>query len=236
MPIRAVAIDDSPAALKILKLYASKIAWLNFSFFDSPLEALDYINDNTIDAIFIDVEMQDMTGIEFIRILKNQNPTFLPKFIIVSAYAEYAVDGFELNITDYLLKPFGFDRFLQSLQKLQDCLKKVDIPQLTSSVFLRQNDKYIQVESSKVLFGESHGHYVKLHHQDGAAYLISISIQLLEDTLKPKGFIRTHKRYLVNTHFIKEVYQKHILINGSSEELPVGRSYRPALNQLVKNK
>ena len=232
--LHVVAVDDNPTALAAIKHHTNKIAWLHCEYFTLPTEALAYVEEKQVDAVLIDIQMQEISGLEFINIIRCQKDRVLPKFVISSAFSKYAVDGFNLEITDYLLKPYGFDRFFLAMNKVRMALTSEQASSQKDFIFLRQYDKHIKIDPSRVTYIESHGHYVKLFYKDDLPVLVSNTIQAMETLLKQQGFVRVHKKYIINTLYTQEIYGTHVVLEGLAEQIPIGRKYKENLHHLTK--
>ncbi|MGD1894174.1 MAG: LytR/AlgR family response regulator transcription factor [Cyclobacteriaceae bacterium] len=237
MQISAIALDDSPSALDIIKRYATKVPSLSLAVcFTSPFQALAYLEKHSVDTVFIDIEMDDLNGIEFIKIIKNRESVNLPKFIITSAHERYAIDGFDLNITDFLLKPISFHRFLEAIEKVR---KAKQLAQIQNSsvqsdyLFVRDNGKIIKVRYKNILFIQSDGHFVKIH-QKGKRHplMLFYKIAQMEKMLPLNSFIRTHKQYIINIEHIAEIDSSSVSLEHVELPIPVGGTYRQKINQL----
>nr|WKN34386.1 LytTR family DNA-binding domain-containing protein [Tunicatimonas sp. TK19036] len=234
--LHIVAIDDNAAALSTIDKYTTKIPWVKLvATFTSPLEALDFLSENPVDIALIDVQMQDISGLDFISILKQKHTT-TPAFIIISAYDQYAIHGYDLNISDYLLKPFGFDRFLTALEKARTRRKsETASPPSNSGVFVRQNSKYLQINPTTILWVESSGHTVQIYAPHDTPLLVTETMVHMENLLQPYGFHRVHKRYLVNRAYIQEMIPPSIKMAHRTQPIPIGKTYRSVIRHLGNN-
>jgi DNA-binding LytR/AlgR family response regulator len=220
--IKYIIIDDEPIAHRIIEGYC-----LNFSFlkkegnFYNGFEALEFLRKNTVDLIFLDMNMPKLTGFEMVKSIINP-----PKVIVTSAHQEFALQGYDLAIIDYLLKPFSQERFLKAINKLSS--KKAPIPQIPSphepsSIFLKTDKKYIQIELEKLNYVEALGNYSKVFHQ-GGMIICPEKISDLEAKLGKDFFLRVHKSYLINTKKIISIEGNRIRIGD--REIPVGQTYK----------
>lgn len=236
--LNTIAIDDNAAALSTIDKYSTKVPWVNLmATFTSPLTALDFLSGNTVDVVLIDVQMQDISGLEFISIVKQKATQLLPAFIIISASDQYAIHGYDLNICDYLLKPFSFDRFLTALEKVRASSQaEVTATPNHPGLFVRQNSKYLQINPATILWVESNGHTVQIHICQDTPLLGTETMTHMETLLRPYGFCRVHKRYLVNRTFIKEIDPPFILIKHGTQSIPIGKTYRSVIRYLSSNK
>jgi len=159
--IKYIIVDDETASHNIIKDYAGNIPNLSYqeSCFNA-FEAIEYLNNNTIDLIFLDINMPKLSGFDFLKTLSNP-----PRIIVTTAYKEFALEGYELNIDDYLLKPFSFQRFIAATNKVSDLIKQSRNTE-ASSIFLKDNKKHHQVKINDILYTEAYGNYVKIHLND----------------------------------------------------------------------
>lgn len=235
--LNLIAIDDNAAALSIIEKYADKVSWVKLvNAFTSPLVALDYLNEYPVDVVLIDVQMQDISGLDFINIVKQRTIPSLPAFIIVSAFDQYAINGYDLNISDYLLKPFSFDRFLTALEKVRVTNKAEIISSPNNlGLFVRQNSKYLQINPTTILWVESNRHTVQIHTRLDTPLLVTETMSQMETLLRPYGFHRVHKRYLVNRTHIKEIDPPKIKMEHGAQSIPIGKTYRTVIRHLSSN-
>lgn len=236
MHLTALAVDDSSSALEILKKYADKTPSLTLlDCFTQPQEALDYLDRKRIDVVFIDIEMDDLSGIDFIRIVKDKKLSSLPSFIITSAHEQYALRGYDLNITDYLLKPTPYERFLQALEKVKkekQAAQPIPLPQ-RDHLFLRHSGKVIKIRRTDVLYIQSDGHFVRIYLKTRRHPLMaSYRITQLEALLPPVSFLRIHKRYIINVDHIATMDTTSVNLEHVDPTIPVGGTYRHRILEL----
>ena len=235
MPITAIAVDDNPTALEILRKYAAKIPSLSLiQCFTEPLEALSYLDQKPIDLVFVDIEMGELSGIDFIRIAKGKELKAAPKFVINSAHDQYAIKGYDLNITDYLLKPVSYERFLQTLEKVRKEKQATQgVPLYQSDhLFLRSNGKTIRLRHRDVLYVQSDGHFVRVYVKERKhPHLLSYKLTQMEQILPDHSFVRTHKRYIVNVAHIAEMDATSVSLENVEPIIPIGSTYRHRINQ-----
>lgn len=231
--IKYIIVDDETAAHDNIKDYASNLSYLSFqkSCYNA-FEALEYLNKNSIDLIFLDINMPKLSGLEFIKTLSNP-----PKIIITTAYKEFALEGYELNIDDYLLKPFNFSRFLKSVSKISNALAiKANTIQNTettedSKIFIKEDKKYYQIKLKDILFIEAYGNYVKIHMIDK----MIISHQTLTSfthNLPENQFLRVHKSFIISIDKIELIEGNRIKIQ--THKIPIGKMYKLNVNKLIK--
>lgn len=227
MKTRCLIVDDEPIAAEVLKNHVSKLENLEISkVCFNALQAFEYLQEYEVDLIFLDIQMPEITGLDFLKTL--QNP---PKVILVTAYREYALEGFELDVIDYLLKPVSFERFLKAVNKYYRIIKShgkiisTTAPQISNDEFIwiRADRKNIKVAFNDILYVEGLKDYVKIYLNNNM--LISkISIKELETKLPSNSFIRIHRSYIVSTVKIKAFTNEHVEIESSI--LPIGGSYK----------
>lgn len=231
--ITYLIIDDEYIAHDIIKGYCDLLPNMQLmkNCYDA-LEAIDYLNNNTVDLIFLDLNMPKLKGFEFLKTL-----TLPPKVIVTTAYKEFALEGYELNISDYLLKPFGFERFLKAINKTVSVTSKTTKSivgtndAVSKSIFLRSNTKYIQVTMDTIQYIEAAGNYTKVTTTTETIAIrekISDILELLNDI----DFIQVHKSFAVSKKHIKSIEGNRIFI--SETIIPIGKTYKVNIIQLLK--
>ena len=230
--ITYLIIDDEYIAHDIIKGYCDLLPNMQLmkSCYDG-LEAFEYLNKNEVDLIFLDLNMPKLKGFDFLKTLKNP-----PKVIVTTAYKEFALEGYELNISDYLLKPFGFERFLKAINKTFSSTGThiSNLPQantISNRIFLKSNKKYTQVEIDTILFIESSGNYTKIITKFETITIREKLSSVLE--LLPKGdFLQVHKSFAVATKYIRSIEGNRIVIQDNL--IPIGKLYKTNVVQLLK--
>lgn len=214
--INAIAIDDEKMALEVIKAHASKVPFLHLNeVFLDALQALDYIKTNPVDLIFLDINMPDISGIDFAGLLPKDTLV-----VFTTAYSDFAVKGFELDALDYLLKPFNLPRFIKACQKAQEWLdlQPGKEPEFT---FIKTSEGQVRLVFEELLYSEASGNYVTFQLEKEK---IMSRMTLAEvETLLPSFFIRSHRSFLVNSKKVEKV-EKHILHLGE-KTVPVSLSY-----------
>lgn len=237
--IKCIVIDDEPIARQYLSDYISKIPQLELlAAFSRPTDAYGLIGSGEVGLIFLDIQMPGLTGIEFIRTLQKK-----PDIILTTAYSEYALEGYELDVTDYLLKPIPFDRFAKAVNKVIGKLslqpgqhnaaeqvqsETTGIPR--DFIFVKSSYKSVKVNIGDILFVEGMKEYVVIH-TNGKKYTKLDRMKNIEDQLKSQGFIRIHKSYIVSVKSIDAVFGNTVEVNGT--HLPLGRSYKDGVNAIL---
>ena len=235
--IRVLAIDDEPLALQQLATYIKKIPSLELvGQCQSALEAKEILNEETIDAIFCDINMPDLNGMDFVKSLAAP-----PLVVFTTAYSEYAVEGFKVNAIDYLLKPFGLDEFRRAAKRLEERLssdRNVSEP-LTNddddTLFIKTDYKVVKITISDIRYVEAMSEYLKIHLDNQPKPLITLlSMKRMEERL-PSYFMRIHRSYIVNLRLIQEVNKNRVIMD-SDTYLPIGDNYREAFNDYLNKK
>lgn len=231
--IKVIAIDDEPLALKQLETYISKVPFFSIAASCSnALEAREYLEDNDADAMFLDINMPDISGLEFVRMLPKK-----PLIVFTTAHPQYAIEGFKTDAVDYLLKPFSFSEFLTSAEKVKTRLEQIRAVQESSEgtrsddfVFFKMDYKIIKVYVDDIIYAESMSEYIKIHlENEKTPMLVLMSITKLLGKLPQNRFARTHRSYMVNLSKIKEV-SKGVVLLENGKIIPVGDNYRKELH------
>lgn len=237
--IDCLAIDDEPLALKQLESYIKKVPFLELKgACPSATRALEYINSEPVDAIFLDINMPDLNGMEFAKQLVAP-----PLIVFTTAYSEYAIDSYKVQAVDYLLKPFGFDDFLRAVNKLKEQydyrhseINSIAGPDKDNAIFLKTDYKVVRVSLSQITYIEGMSEYLKIHTDGEKQPIVALlSFKKIEDRLPAGRFMRIHKSFLINLDEIKEVAKGHVLMMNDVS-LPIGDSYRDAFNAWLDSK
>ncbi|MFC4636020.1 LytR/AlgR family response regulator transcription factor [Dokdonia ponticola] len=225
-------IDDEHIAHKIIMEYCEMLPHMQLQKnCYSALEALEYLNSHQVDLIFLDLNMPKLKGFDFLKTL-----SFPPKVIVTTAYSEFAIDGYELNIIDYLLKPFGFERFLKAVNKVVDSntIPKKSISEVsetsTKRIFLRQNKSYIQIELDAILYTEASGNYTKIISK-AETITIREKISDILESLPKNDFIQVHKSFAIAIKHIKKIDGNRIYIQDHT--IPIGKLYKANLIKIL---
>ncbi len=223
--MRCLIIDDEPVARDILRQYISDTPALELAGeCESALSALEFLKEHSVDLLFLDVNMPKLSGISFLKSLSNP-----PGVILTTAYSEYALEGFELDVVDYLLKPFSFERFLKAINKIMSKERVVD---RDSAIVIKADGKSYRVLTTEILYVESLGDYLTVHTSNQKFTFYKTMKSLAEELPSPE-FIRVHKSYLVAISKIDYLEGNLIYINR--KEIPIGNAYKEEfLNQFGK--
>ena len=227
--IKCIIIEDEPLAVKILADYISQVPFLqlNGSFKDAIL-ATDYLRSNTTDLIFLDIHLPKLKGMAFLKTL-----THPPAVIITTAYHQYAVEGFELNVTDYLLKPFEFERFLVAVTKVKASESRHPKPgeskELKDHLFLNVQKKKVKILFSEIVYIESQREYIRIITTK-KEYISKMSTHEIEELLPGHLFKRIHRSFIISISKIESYTAEMVEVNGVS--IPIGRAYRDSMENL----
>lgn len=235
MEIKALIIDDEPLARNVIKEYSKKLPSLNIvGECEDAICAHQLLQDKLVDLLFLDINMPKLTGIEFLKTIKNP-----PLVIFTTAYSEYALDGFELNIIDYLKKPFSFERFCKAYFRAEELilLKKSatlsePIEILNDFIFIKSDKKTIKVNKSDIYYIEGLGDYIKICLKD-KKLVTNLSMKKIESLLPANQFYRIHKSFIISLNKIELLEGNMVKINNT--KLPIGNSFRQNFMLLIKN-
>lgn len=224
--IKCIIVDDEPLAISLLENYVRKIPFLELVFStENPILALEYIQHHEADLIFLDIQMPEITGINFMKIVGEKK-----KYILTTAYSEYALEGYEHNIIDYLLKPVSFDRFYKSAVKARERFPETENKE-DSYFFVKSSGQQHRINFSDILYIESIKDYVNIRTSNDE-YIVLDTLKSLETQLSER-FVRIHKSFIVNLDKTKNIGVKKMVLL-SDQEIPIGESYRSNLLNQIK--
>ena len=234
MSIRCIAIDDEPMALEKLKSYIQKIPYMELvAACDSPADAIQIMSDTAVDAVFVDINMPDMNGLDFVKVLPE-----MPLVVFTTAYSEYAVESYRVRAVDYLLKPYTFEEFQRAADYVQQqwlAKQKAPVaPADSDNVFLKVDYRYIRVSLKDIAFIEGMNEYLKIHLVSGDPYLVHTSFKQINNHL-PENFLQVHRSYVVNVNHICEVERSVILLKGG-KRISVSDSNKDMFMAYLKNR
>lgn len=233
MQLKCVAVDDEPYALDIIRAYISKFATLKLmQTFDDAIAAAEFIRNNKVDLLFLDINMPDITGLELARSLTEK-----PIVIFTTAYRKFAYDGFELEALDYLLKPIEFERFSKAINKAVDYYhykkpEKTEKPEEQSAIFVRSEYQLIKILLDDVEYIESVEDYIKIYITSGKPIMTLMTLKVMMEKLPSEKFLRIHRSYIVPVAKIRSLANKRVKL--TSVELPVSDSYIDSLKAAIK--
>jgi DNA-binding LytR/AlgR family response regulator len=233
MKLRTIAIDDEPLALRLVSDYVSKTPFLELvGSFDNPLDAIDFLSKQSVDLIFVDIQMPDLTGIEFARSLEGA-----PKIVFTTAYEKYAIEGFKLNAIDYLLKPFSYEEFLKAAGKArkQTELEANVLPSIEANsqfLFLKSEYKIRRINFNDILYIEGLKDYIKVYISGDDKPVMSLnSIKSLEQKLPEDKFMRVHRSFIVNLDKIDTIERSRIIFG--KVYIPVSDQYKDKFQEYL---
>ena len=231
--IRCLAIDDEPLALQQIAAYINKVPFLELAGqCQSALEARQFLTEDRVDAIFCDINMPDLNGMDFVKSL-----TAPPLVVFTTAYSEYAIEGFKVNAVDYLLKPFGMQDFMRAANRLQERLSVPAAPTVETddTLFLKTDYRIIKVNIPAIRYVEAMSEYLKVWIEGEAKPIITLlSMKKMEERL-PANFMRIHRSYIINLDMIQEVNKNRVIMDANTY-LPIGDLYKEAFQTYLDKK
>lgn len=231
--LKCIAVDDEPLALQLMQDYISKVPYLQLlTTCGDAFEANQVLQEQEIDLVFIDIQMPGLTGLQFIKSLTHK-----PMFILVTAYEKFALESYNLNVIDYLLKPVELSRFIQACNKAYELYQLKHKQPDTGSEFFFLNVDYsmVKVMFADIMWVEGLRDYLKIHLEPPAKPLIArISMKAIEEELPPSKFLRIHKSYLISIDHITSVKKSSVFIGNM--ELPIGETYREVVDVITGKK
>lgn len=239
--IRCLAIDDEPLALRQLAAYIQKIPFLQLvKACESALEARQIMEEEMIDAIFVDINMPDLNGMDFVKSLAAP-----PLVVFTTAYSEYAIDGFKVDAVDYLLKPFGLDDMKRAANKVKTRYDLLNAAPTTTvatptdddnTIFLKTEHRMVRVDIDKIRYIEGMSEYLRIYLEGVQRPLIVLlSMKKMEERLPSASFMRVHRSYIINLRKIQEVNKSRVIMDADTY-IPIGDLYREAFNNYLEKK
>jgi len=237
--IRCIIVDDEPLALDLIEDYVLKTPFLELvKKFNSPFQAMETIQSEKVDLIFLDIQMPGLTGIDFSKLIQHG-----PKVIFTTAYSQYALEGFKVDAIDYLVKPFSYQEFLKAANKAltwfnlveQGGVKSTTEEPENKSIFVKSEYKLIKVELYNILYIEGLKDYVKIYLKDQNKPILSLmSLKTLEEKLPPDLFMRVHRSFIVNLEQIVKIERNRIVFG--SVYIPIADSYKDQFQEFLNKK
>ena len=236
--IRCIIIDDEPLALQQMEGYVKKIPYLELvAACQSAIEAKEILENDKIDAMFCDINLPELNGLDFVKSLENP-----PMVVFTTAYSEYAVEGFHLNAIDYLLKPFGFDDMKRASDKIKArydarrTLQEVSQIDEDDAIFLKTEYKIMRINISNIRYVEAMSEYLRIYLVDySRPIIVLMSMKKMEERLPSRSFMRVHRSYIINLKHIKEISKNRIMLDEDID-VPIGDSYRDQFNAYINSK
>jgi DNA-binding LytR/AlgR family response regulator len=228
--IRCIAIDDEPLALQLVTQYCEKVPFLQLKkVFTNPDEATIFLHQNQVDLIFLDIQMPDISGLQFYKNLSVSNK---PQVVFTTAFKDYAVDGFNVDAVDYLLKPFEFDRFLKAVYKAKEYMEFLSSQDLQmSSIFIKANYEMMKINLKDIDLIEALDDYIKLYIKP-TPILTLMTLKSIQEKLPAKEFIRIHRSYIIPIAKVEKFSKSKVFVSG--KELPIGTSYADVYDVLLQ--
>jgi DNA-binding LytR/AlgR family response regulator len=236
MKLRILLVDDEPYAIEVMENYLRNFSDMEIvGKCNNAIQAFQLLQQKSVDLMFLDIQMPGITGIDFLKTLKNP-----PKAIFTTAYSQYALDGFELNVVDYLVKPIPLDRFMRAIDKVYqlngnkataEISHEKPVGDSEAFLYLKVERKTIKINVNDILWIESLRDYVKVITA-GNAYISKQKISLLEELLPENKFVRAHRSFIVAIAHVSSFYAYSVEVNG--HELPIGRNYKQEMQKRLK--
>ncbi len=225
--VNCIIVDDEPLAIELLEDYVGRVQHLELiGKFDNPIEAISFVNENEVELLFLDIEMPEINGINFVDVLTRK-----PHVIYTTAYSNYGVESYEKNALDYLLKPINFDRFLIAVNKLTQPSSS-EIKSEKDTLFIKSNGAYVQLKYEEIGFIESLKDYV-IFNTENDRFIVYHSLKKLEEIM-PSSFQRVHYSYMVNLDKVEKIKDQHLHI--FSAKIPISKKHRDHIYELVGKK
>ncbi len=234
--LRAIVIDDNPSSHEIIQNFVTKTPYIQLQkCFDRPLDVISYLQVHEVDLLFVDIEMDDLNGIDLIKYIKSTKRSSPPYFIVISGY-NYALESFELSVVDYLLKPISLERFLQAVHKVLELKKKeedlVQIKELAplsrkKYLFVPYKNRHTKVEFVNILYMQSNEHYIKIFVRGSRfPFMVTMNFKKMVEMLPAEDFLKVNRSYIINLAYLKEFTAKTLLLEHTDVIIPIGKNYR----------
>lgn len=229
--LKCIIVDDEPVARKIIREFVQQINYLQLvGEFENAFKTENFLKHEHVDLVFLDIEMPKLSGVDWLK-----KSDVKPLVILTTAFTKYALEGYELDIIDYLLKPISFNRFLKAVQKAKDFISiKNNSDEVNPSwLFIRSDKRIEKIELDDILYIESTGNYINIHTKDKSivAYL---TLKTIETELSPSGFIKIHQSFIVSFSKIEAIEGNTVKLNNKL--LPISRSYRDAFMKMIEER
>lgn len=246
MILKCIAVDDEPLALDIIADYVAKVPFLELvKRTESAIEAMQLVQEGNIDLVFLDIQMPELTGIQFLKIAGNK-----ASYILTTAYSQYALESYDLNVSDYLLKPIAFDRFYKAVEKVRNQRQKESVgvaivapvpepvaapstSQIQDFIFVKTEHKIQKIELDDILYIEGLKDYISIFTKSERVITLQ-NMKKMEETLPKDNFIRVHKSYIIAVDKIESIERSRISIAGKT--IPVGDTYREAFFKMIDSR
>jgi len=233
--INCIAIDDEPLALKQMVAYIERTPFLNLiGEFESAISSLDFLQDNDVDLMFVDINMPDLNGMDFIKSFKD-----LPNVIFTTAYSDYAIEGFRVDAIDYLLKPISYSEFLRAAEKAKDRIKSNNpdeklIKSNENYLFIKSDYKIIRINFSDIKYIEAMREYLRIHVENQKPIMTLMSMKKIDEFLPDSIFMRVHRSYIVNLNKINTIDRNRIIFDGTVY-IPISEQYKHKFQEYLND-
>ncbi len=231
--IRCLAIDDEPLALKQIAEYINKTPFMELvGISESALQAIDTINSRQVDLLFVDINMPDLSGMDFVKTLENP-----PKVVFVTAYSEYALEGFRVDAMDYLLKPIGYNDFLKSANKVKSWFdsqhqKLEEVKSNKDFLFIKSEYKILRINFDDIKYIEGMNEYIRIHLINAKSMMTLLSMKAIEELLPSDRFMRVHRSYIVSLDKISVIERNRIIFDEKAY-IPVSEQYKSKFQNYI---
>jgi DNA-binding LytR/AlgR family response regulator len=234
MKLSCVIIDDEPLAIDIISGHISQTPGLTLAQkFTNPVKAFEYLSENRVDILFIDIQMPDLSGIELVQKLE-----FKPVIIFTTAFDKYAMDGFKVDAIDYLLKPVDYPEFLKATEKAKQWINAknriLDLKTDKEFLFIKSEYKIIRIDLNSIKYIEGMSEYVRIHREQNKSVMSLLSLKSLEEHLPEDQFMRVHKSFIINLKKISEIENNYIVCSDG-KTIPVSKLYKDKFQEYVNN-
>ncbi len=232
MKLKCVIIDDEPLAIDIIAAHIAQTPFLVLTQkFTHSVKAFEYLSENRIDLLFVDIQMPDLSGLELVR-----NLEYKPVIIFITAYDKYALEGFKADAVDYLLKPVDYPEFLKAAEKAKKWIyaknEVVSIKSDKEFLFIKSEHKVIRIDLNSIKYIEGMSEYVRIHREHSRSVMSLLSLKSLEEQLPEDQFMRVHKSYIVNLKKISEI-ESNIIVCGDGVTIPVSKLYKDKFQEYI---
>ena len=228
MILNCAIVDDEPLALSLLESYVNKTPFLNLTGkYSSAMQAMKELPDMKVNLLFLDIQMPELNGLEFSRMVDPQT-----RIVFTTAFGQYAIDGYRVNALDYLLKPISYPDFLQAANKALQWFDLVQKPEEKESIYVKSDYKLVQIELKKILYIEGLKDYIKIYLEDSPKPILSLmSMKSMEELLPANRFMRVHRSYIVQKEKIRIIDRGRIVLDKTS--IPISDSYKQAFQSFL---
>ena len=233
MTIRCLAIDDEPLALKQIDIYIRKTPFLELvAICNNAFDAMGYLREKQVDLMFVDINMPDLSGMDFVKSLPEK-----PFIIFTTAYSEYAIEGFKVDAIDYLLKPISYKDFLRAANKIKNLfelrgVQSETVEMASEHLFVKSEYRLVRIELSEIKYIESMHEYVRIHLINDKPVMTLLSMKSIEEQLPPERFLRVHRSFIVNMDRIK-VVERYRIIFDNNVYIPVSDQYKARFQEFI---